>query len=109
MENDLILKEKFDVLISNDTIEFIKKFKEMEARMKVLDSEIKEKAKEFLEQNNLLDEGYEQDGIRFAYVKPHKRRQVDTKKLKDEGLYDDYSYEKEYKGYATYSVKYEDE
>lgn len=109
MENNVVLKEKFDVLIPAETIDFIKKFKEMEARFKVLDDEIKEKAKEFLEQNNLVEEGYEQDGIKFAYVKPYTRRQVDTKKMKDEGIYDEYSYEKEYSGYAKYSVNYEDE
>ena len=106
---NVTLKEKFDVLIPADQIEFLKRFKEMEVRMKVLDAEIKEKAKEFLEQNNLLEEGYEQDGIKLTYCKPQTRTMLDTQRLKDEGVYDEYSYEKEYDGYIKYSVKYEDE
>lgn len=106
---NITLKEKFEVFIPADTVEFIKKFKEMEARMKVIDADIKEKAKEFLEQNNLIDEGYEQDGIKLTYCKPYKKTILDINKLKEEGVYDEYSYEKEYDGYVKYAVKYDEE
>ena len=106
---NVTLKEKFDVLIPTETIEFLKKFNEMKARMDVLDAEIKEKAKEFLEENNLQEEGYEQDGIKLTYCKPYEKTLVDTNKLKEQGLYEDFSYKKEYPGYVKYSVKYEDD
>ena len=108
MANELSLKEQFDLMIPKETVEFIKKFNEMEARMKIINEQIKADGKKFLEDNDLLDKGYEQDGIKIIMTKPYEKTVVDTQKMKDEGIYELYSNKKSYDGYIKVSVNYDD-
>lgn len=103
------LKQKFDLLIPTETIQLIKKFEELKARMKIVEEQIKEEGYTFLLENDLLEEGYEQDGIKLTYYKPSQRTLIDKEKMKEDGVYEKYSYKKEYDGYAKVTVKYEDE
>lgn len=106
--NELEVKEKFELLLPKKDIEFLKKFDEDEKRAKVLKDFIKKKGYEFLESNGLLEEGYEQDGVKLSYKKPFTKKVVDTQALKDEGLYELYTKDSEVSGSVSISFKYED-
>ena len=104
---NIVTKDFYEV-ISKEDIEFIKKFDEMEKRAKVVKDMLKNKGYEFLEKNNLLDEGFSQDGIRLTYKKPYTKKQVDTQALKDQGLYEEFLKDVQVSGSVMFSVEYED-
>lgn len=106
--NQLTLKEKFDVAIPKEKIELLKQFYEMKARAKVYEDEIKAAAEEFLRENNLLEEGYSQDGITLAKTKDYTKKVLDTDALKEEGIYDLYLKESTVKGHIKISFDYDD-
>lgn len=106
--NELELKKEFDVLVSPEDIELFKQFDEIEKRVKAKKSEMREGVLNFLKENNLLSDGYEQDGIRFTYVKPSVKKIVDTQLLKDEGLYEHFLKESKVDESVRISIKYED-
>lgn len=106
--NELELKEKFDLMLPEEDIEFLKKFDEYEKRAKVIKDAIKTKGYEFLESNGLLEEGYRQNGIKLTYKKPFTKKVVDTKALKEEGLYELYTKDSEVSGSVQVSIEYED-
>ena len=106
--NEIELKKEFDVLVSPEDIELFKQFDELEKRVKAKKSEMREGVLNFLKENNLLSDGYEQDGIRFTYVKPSVKKIVDTQLLKDEGLYEHFLKESKVDESVRISIKYED-
>ena len=106
--NEIELKKEFDVLVSPEDIELFKQFDEIEKRVKAKKSEMREGVLNFLKENNLLSDGYEQDGIRFTYVKPSVKKIVDTQLLKDEGLYEHFLKESKVDESVRISIKYED-
>ena len=103
--NELELKKEFDVLVSPEDIELFKQFDELEKRVKAKKSEMREGVLNFLKENNLLSDGYEQDGIRFTYVKPSVKKIVDTQLLKDEGLYEHFLKESKVEESVRSSIK----
>ncbi|MBR2680127.1 MAG: hypothetical protein IKE23_05155 [Exiguobacterium sp.] len=108
MPSDVVTKEFYDV-ISPEDIELLKKFDELEKRVKVVKDTLKANGYEFLEKNNLLDVGYEQDGVVLSYKRPYTKKMVDTQAMKDQGLYDDFLKDVEVKGSVSITVKYEDD
>ena len=105
---ELTIKEKFDLTIPKDKVDFLKKFYEMKARAKVYEEEINMCAEQFLTENDLLEEGYQQDSLKIIRTKNYKKKFVDTQKLKEEGLYDLYTKEVEVEGHIKVSFEYED-
>ena len=105
---ELTIRQKFDAIIPKEDIDFLKKFNEMKVRANVIEEQLKEASKDFLISNNLTEEGYEQDGIRFTYVKPSVRRVADTKKMKEHGIYEDYTKESKVSDSVRISYVYED-
>jgi len=105
--NEVIEKEFYE-LISEKDIEFLKKFDEYEKRAKVIKDTIKQNAHEFLEKNNLLEQGYRQDGIYIYEKKPYTKNVVDTEKLKEQGLYDMFTKKSTVNGSVVIQIEYED-
>ncbi len=105
---ELTIKEKFELAIPKEKVDFLKKFYEMKARAKVYEEEINMCAEQFLTDNNLLEEGYQQDGLKIIKTKDYKKKFIDTQRLKDEGLYDIYTKETEVKGHIKVSFEYEE-
>lgn len=106
--NELTIKDKFELAIPKEKIEFLKKFYEMKARAKVYEDEINVAGEMFLTQNGLLETGYEQDGFKITKTKDHERVMIDTQKLKEEGLYDLYAKKVNVKGHIKFSFGYDD-
>lgn len=103
--NDITVKEKAE-LISAEDVEFVRQFDEINKRYKVWVDSHKEMFEKFLDDNNL--ESYEQGGVRIYKTKPYKKKQVDAKALKEQGLYDMYTKDVWVKGSLRIQVDYED-
>ena len=108
-ESKLALREEFNALFSPEDVEMLIKFDELEKRVKAMKDAKNESLKKFIIDNNLTEEGFENNKIKISYVKPSTRRIVDTQKLKDEGLFDDYSKESKMSDSVRISIKYEDD
>lgn len=108
--NELINKE-FDELVPEKDLEYLIWFDEQKARAKVINDRISHKGKEFLEKNNL--EEYTKvlkDGtkIHLSITKDYTKKQCDTKKMKEEGVYDLYTKDVKVKGSFKWTISYED-
>ena len=108
MANDVIEKQ-FNEIIPKEDIEFLIKFDEYKKRAAVIEDHIKEKAHEFLEKNNLLEEGYTQNGVHIYETKPYKKKSVDTKALKEQGLYESFAKDVWVKGSVRWQIEYEND
>ena len=110
MANEVIKKEEYP-LISDEDFDLIVKFDEMRKRYAVIADRYKESGHELLEQMGLLDKGYTQtkDGVtvRLYEKKPYKKKSVDTKALKEQGLYDSFAKDIWVKGSMVIQVDYE--
>ena len=108
----LVKKEKNE-LVTEEDLEFLIWFDEQKKRAKVIEDRIKQSAHSFLEENGLLEDGYkaELDGavLHIYETKPYKKKQTDTKKMKEEGVYDLYTRDIWVKGSTRIQVEYEDE
>lgn len=104
--NELEIKKNFEIAIPQEKVEFIKKAKEMSIRADIFMQELKEAGEKFLEENNITS--YSQDGISIIKVSNYKKRVIKTEALKDDGLYEEYSEEKEYPGYIKVDLNYEE-
>lgn len=107
-ESKLALKDEFNALFSPEDIEMLVKFDELEKRVKAMKDAKNESLKQFLIDNDLTEEGFENSKIRISYVKPSVRKVVDTKKLKEEGLYELYVKDSNVSDSVRISIKYEE-
>lgn len=103
--NEVAEREVYE-LIPKEDVEFLIKFDEYKKRAKVIEDNIKSKAEEFLEKNNVNE--FRQDGIHIYKTKAYKKQQIDLKKLKEEGVYDLYVKDKWVKGAIRIQVEYDD-
>jgi len=108
MPNEVIEKEFYEIIPKED-IEFLIKFDEYKKRAAVIEDHIKEKAHEFLEKNNLLESGYTQDCVHIYETKPYKKKSVDTKALKEQGLYEEFAKDVWVRGSIRIQVEYDNE
>lgn len=109
--SEIVKSEKHE-LVSQEDLEFLIWFDEQKKRAKVIEDRIKQTAHDFLVENDLLEDGYkaELDGaiLHIYETKPYKKKQVDTKALKDQGLYEDFTNDVWVKGSTRIQVEYED-
>ena len=105
--NEIELKQKFDALIPNELIDEYEKLLEFKARFGIVEELIRTKSDEFLKENNLAE--YKQGNFSCVAVPSHEKKTVDTKKMKEEGVYDLYTKTTIVKPSVRISIKYEDE
>jgi len=105
--NEIELKQKFDVLIPNELLEEYEKLAEIKARFGVVEEEIRSKMTDFLVENNLAE--YKQGRFSFVAVPSYEKKTVDTKKMKEEGIYDLYTKTTIVKPSLRININYEDE
>lgn len=107
-----IVKAEKNELVSQEDIDFLIWFDEQKKRAKVIEDKVKNAGHQFLEDKGLLDTGYQvqRDGARVHIyeTKAYKKKQIDTNKLKEEGLYDLYVKDVWVKGSVRIQVEYED-
>lgn len=105
MENNLVLKEKFDILTPEE-IDLLIKFDEIEKRVKVIKDQKDEMLKQYFRENKTKE--IETNRIEIKYKESYIRHDVDKQKMKDEGIYELYLKETPVSDSVTIKVKYDD-
>lgn len=108
-----LVKKESNELVTKEDLEFLIWFDEQKKRAKVIEDRIKQSAHEFLTKNDLLEDGYkaELDGavLHIYETKPYKKKQIDMKALKEQGLYEEFAKDVWVKGSVRVQVEYHDE
>lgn len=104
--NELVKKEEF-ALFTPEDVEMILLYDAIRKRYKVWEDSKRESLKAFLKEHNL--ESYKQDGVVIYETKPYKKKQIDTKALKEQGLYDTFAKDVWVKGSLRIQIEYEDD
>lgn len=84
----LIRVENNQIQLNEDVSNHLKELYKVKAEYDVLLDKVKNSMKEVMETNMI--KSFENDFLKITYVAPTERVSVDTKKLKDDGLYDKY-------------------
>lgn len=103
-----------DITVQNNEIEIgekaLRKMKELKEfqltvlEMKNQEQEIKESLLKAMEENGI--KSFKNEFMSIVYVPESERRTADTKKMKDDGIFDDYSKTSKTKAYVK--ISYED-
>lgn len=106
--NEIEKKEEY-TLIPKDDFDFLVWFDEQEKRAKVIRERVRESGGEFLEKNKKYSYKQERDGVtvHIYKTKPYKKKEIDIKALKEQGLYDDFAREKWVQGSVRIQVEYD--
>ena len=109
-----IVKIEKQELVTKEDLEFLVRYDEYKRRAKVIEDRIKSSAHNFLEANGLLEDGYTaetEDGVKIHIyeTKSYKKDQVDTKALKEQGLYDSFVRKVNVKGSVRIQYEYPEE
>lgn len=86
-KNELVAKE-MNALITDDLIEQLEQLDYLEYQIKQFKASNKEKIKEIFKKYNI--KSFKNDYITISYVDAGLKKQLDTQKLKDDGLYEKY-------------------
>lgn len=107
---ELVKKEECN-LISEDDFDYLVRFDEMKKRYNVIVQKVDQAGQDYLEQNGLESYKQTRNGktIHLYKTKPYKKKQCDTKKMKEEGVYDLYTKDVWVKGSMRLQVEYEDD
>lgn len=105
MNNDLIPYEKLG--LTQDRFEIINKFCYYKKAVEDFESEIKDKFKELVESGEIPVSSIDIGNIILSYRKAYTKKSVDTSKLKEDGIYDNYLKESEVKSSVSMSIKEE--
>ncbi len=107
--NDLTIYEQINALFSSNDIEMLEKFEEIKTKVEVMTKERNKALLPIMEQyykdtgNNTFDTGR----LKFTYKKAFTRRSVDTKALKEQGLYEQFTKESEVSPSVSVSISYD--
>lgn len=104
--NDIKKYEKKALaLFSEEDIEDLKKFEDLKVKVARIEKSNHEKLAQLFRESGV--KSFKGNGINITYVEPHTQTRVDTQRLKDEGLYDNYSKTTEVKESIRVSIDYE--
>jgi hypothetical protein len=105
MNNDLIPYDELG--LTQDRFEIINKFCYYKKAVEEFESEIKDKFKELVESGEIPVSSIDIGNVILSYRKAYTKKSVDTTKLKDDGIYDDYIKETEVKSSVSMTIKEE--
>lgn len=100
---ELIKVENNQLSITNEASEKLKELYKFKAEFDVRMDELKKELLKAMEENGI--KSFENDYMKITYKAPTTRKSVDTKRLKDEGLYDIYTKESIVKSSVTVNFK----
>lgn len=108
--NEIVETKKNELLTQKD-FDLIREYDEISKRYKVWKDSKIESFKNFLKENDTDDYKVTADGVTYHIyeTKPYKKKQTDTKKMKEEGVYDLYTRDVWVKGSIRVQVEYEEE
>lgn len=93
-------------LLTEDDIKFLHEYDEIRKRYNVWLDGKKKGFDQFLADKGV--DSYTQGDTTIYRTKPYKKKQVDTKRLKEEGLYEMYTHEVWVKGSIRVQINYDD-
>lgn len=107
---ELVKKEEYN-LISEDDFDYLVRFDEMKKRYNVIVQKVDQAGQDYLEQNGLESYKQTRNGItiHLCKTKPYKKKQCDTKKMKEEGVYELYTRDVWVKGSLRVQIDYDGE
>ena len=101
-----IVKAEKNELLSQKDLDMIREYDEVSKRYKVWKDSKQKMFEEFLK--NKDTDTYTQDGVTICRTKDYKKKQVDTKALKEQGLYEEFTKDVWVKGSIRVQVNYDD-
>lgn len=104
MANEIVKVVNGQITVEEAFIAKVKVFNEMKSRFEDEEAKFKRELLKAMEENGIKK--YETDDFAITYIAPSTRKGVDTEKLKEDGLYDQYSYATETN--ASVRIKYKD-
>ena len=105
MNNDLIPYEQLG--LTQDKLDIIDKFCYYKKAVENFESELKDKFKELVENGEIPVSSIDIGNVILSYRKAYTKKSLDTNKLKEDGIYDDYVKETEVKSSVSMSIKEE--
>lgn len=106
MNNNLIPYEELGLTESRK--EIINQFIYYKHQVESFESEIKDKFKEMVESGQIPVSSIDLGGMMLSYKKGYTRKAIDTDKLKDDGIYEDYLKESEVNSSVSMTIKKEE-
>lgn len=103
MNNNLIPYEELGLTEARKDI--IAKFIYYKEQVESFESEIKDKFKEMVESGDIPVNSIDLGDMLLSYKKSYTRKSVDTDKLKEDGLYDNYLKETEVNSSVSMTIK----
>lgn len=103
MNNNLIPYEELGLTEARK--EIIEKFIYYKEQVESFESEIKDKFKEMVEAGGIPVNSIDLGDMMLSYKKSYTRKSVDTDKLKEDGLYDNYLKETEVNSSVSMTIK----
>lgn len=104
--NELELRKEFELLIPDGYVELAKIVEENKIRLQVMEDILKERGEAFLKENNL--DKFEYGKLEIGRTKDFVKKVVDTKRMKEEGVYELHTRDSNIKGHVYIKVKYDD-
>lgn len=104
MESNLIKIEKLDVCTTEELKKYIT-YLQLKPEAEIIEKQIRAAAKDYMVDNGL--EVLENDAIRLKYVAPSKRKIVDTDKLRQEGILEEYQKETDVSDSVKITIRWE--
>lgn len=100
---EMIEIQNGQIAVSQEVQDQIKILKVAEKQLKEITDRLKTEMYHAMKENGVKK--FESDTLTITRIDPSKRKRVDVQKLKDDGLYEEYSYTEEASGYAKVEVK----
>lgn len=106
-ENAVIATTKVNEIITQEYIDMITQFEELEAKIKVKKAEIDNALLNAMIETNTWE--IENNKFKVVRVEPGTKTVVDTQKMKNEGIYEFYTKKTSVKPYIKFKLKYEED
>lgn len=88
---ELVKFNKDELEIAEEYKEKLRSFMKLKKEIEGIEQDLKKLALTYMQDNDLLE--LDSEVMKIKYVAPFTRKSVDTEKLKEHGLYEDYSKE----------------
>ena len=105
MENELMTVQNDELILTEEGIKQIKKFRKVKLQLDIMEEELKKNFKEVMEKNNITHFETLNKEFKVTYVPETISKRFDSKKFKEdhEDLYNEYQIESKRSSYVRMS------
>ena len=105
MENELMTVQNDELILTDEGIKQIKKFRKVKLQLDIMEEELKKNFKEVMEKNNITHFETLNKEFKVTYVPETISKRFDSKKFKEdhEDLYNEYQIESKRSSYVRMS------